>query len=89
MQPTNAFLVVLIINLINMLGVLGIVIRFISFIPFLPVILPVLIWIALIKMFFKDMSFAHAVIVGVIGWVLSIFLIPYLVGMASGFIPSF
>ena len=88
-HPVNAFLVVLIINLINFLGVLGFITPYISFIPFLPVILPVLIWIILIKLFFKEMSIIHAVIVGVVGWLLSIFLIPYLVGMASGFIPSF
>ena len=88
-HPVNAFLVVLIINLINFLGVLGFITPYISFIPFLPVILPVLIWIILIKLFFKEMRIIHAVIVGVVGWLLSIFLIPYLVGMASGFIPSF
>jgi hypothetical protein len=88
-HPANAFLVVLIINLINILGVLGFITPYISFIPFLPVILPVLIWIILIKVFFKEMSILHAVIVGVVGWLLSIFLIPYLVGIASGFIPSF
>jgi hypothetical protein len=88
-HPVNAFLVVLIINLINILGVLGFITPYISFIPFLPVILPVLVWIILIKLFFSEMSILHAIIVGVIGWLLSIFLIPYLVGIASGFIPSF
>ncbi|MEE9323498.1 MAG: hypothetical protein V3U72_03040 [Candidatus Aenigmarchaeota archaeon] len=88
-HPVNAFLVVLIINLVNFLGVLGFIIPYISFVPFLPVILPVLIWIILVKVFFKEMSILHAVILGVVGWLLSIFLIPYLVGIASGFIPSF
>jgi hypothetical protein len=88
-HPANAFLVVLIINLINILGILGFITPYISFVPFVPVILPVLIWIVMIKLFFKEMSILHAVIVGVIGWLLSIFLIPYLVGIASGFIPSF
>lgn len=88
-HPANAFLVVLIINLINILGVLAFITPYISFVPFLPVILPILIWIVMIKIFFKEMSILHAVILGVIGWLLSIFLIPYLVGIASGFIPSF
>ena len=88
-HPVNAFLVVLIINIINFLGVLAFITPLVSFVPFLPVILPVLVWIILIKLFFREMSFLHAVIVGIIGWVLSIFLIPYLVGIASGFIPSF
>lgn len=88
-NPLNAFLVVLIINLINILGVLGFVAPYISFVPFLPVILPVLIWIVMIKAFFGEMSLMHAILVGVVGWLLSIFVIPYLVGIASGFIPSF
>ena len=88
-HPVNAFLVVLIINLINILGVLAFITPYISFIPYIPVILPVLVWILLIKIFFKEMSILHAVILGVIGWLLSIFIIPYLVGIASGFIPSF
>jgi hypothetical protein len=88
-HPVNAFLVVLIINLINLLGVLAFVTPLISFIPFLPVILPVVVWIILIKLFFREMSITHAILVGVIGWLLSTFLIPYFVGIASGFIPSF
>lgn len=88
-HPANAFLVVLIINLINILGVLAFITPMISFIPFLPVILPVLIWVVLIKVFFGELNFLHAVILGVAGYFLSIFLIPILVGMTSGFIPSF
>lgn len=88
-HPANAFLVVLIINIINLLGIIALIASFISFVPFLPVILPVLIWIILIKLFFKEMKFSHAILVGIIGWAISIFLVPYLVGMASGFIPSF
>ncbi|MCK5023446.1 MAG: hypothetical protein KAS04_04710 [Candidatus Aenigmarchaeota archaeon] len=88
-QPANAFLVVLIINLINLIGVMAFIVPMISFVPFLPVLLPIIIWIVMIKLFFKEMSIVHAIMVGVIGWLLSIFLIPYIVGMASGFIPSF
>jgi len=88
-HPANAFLVVLIINLINLLGILALVTPYISFIPFLPVILPVIIWVVLIKAFFGEMEILHAVIVGVVGWLLSIFVVPYLVGIASGFMPSF
>ncbi len=85
----NAFLAVLVINLINFLGLLGLITPFISFIPFLPMILPVIVWIVLMKAFFNDMSLPHAAIVGIIGYVVSIYVIPYLVGIASGFIPSF
>ncbi len=88
-HPANAFLVVLIINIINLLGVVALVVPAISFIPFLGFVLPAIIWILLIKMFFREMKFSHAAIVGIIGFALSIFLIPYLVGMASGFVPAF
>ncbi len=88
-RPANAFLVVLIINIINLPLVMAFIGPMIAFIPFVPVILPVLIWIVMIKLFFKEMSFLHAIIVGVVGWGLSIVLVPLLVGVASGFIPSF
>jgi hypothetical protein len=88
-HPANAFLVVLIINIINLLGVTALVMPMLSSIPYLAVILPVIIWVVLIKLFFKEMKFTHAILVGVVGYALSIFLIPILVGMASGFVPSF
>ena len=88
-HPANAFLVVLIINIINLIGVTAFIMPMLSSIPFLAVILPVIIWIVLIKLFFKEMKFTHAILVGIVGYALSIFLIPILVGMASGFVPSF
>jgi hypothetical protein len=88
-QPANAFLVVLIINIINLLGVTALITTYLPAIPFIGVLLPVIIWIVLIKIFFREMKITHAITVGVIGWLLSMFLIPYLVGRASGFVPSF
>jgi|YelNatPaOPRAMG01_1025707.scaffolds.fasta_scaffold201036_1 hypothetical protein len=85
----NAFLVVLIINIINILGVIGFIYPLISFAPFISTILPIIIWILLIKIFFKEMKFTHAIIVGIIGYALTLFFIPTLVGIASGFMPSF
>ena len=87
-HPVNAFLVVLIINIVNLLGVTALILPYISFVPFMSAILPVLIWIILIKLFFREMKFTHAIVVGVVGWLLSMMLIPYLVAMASGFVPS-
>jgi len=88
-HPANAFLVVLIINIVNLLGIMALISPFISFIPMVTWIAPALIWIILIKLFFKEMKFTHAILVGIVGFVLSMFLIPYLVGMASGFVPVF
>ena len=85
----NAFLVVLVINVINLLGVTALILPYISFIPYLAVILPALIWIVLIKMFFREMKLSHALMVGVVGYFISLFVVPYLVGMAVGFMPGF
>lgn len=85
----NAFIVVLIINLVNLLGVTALIMPYISFIPFLGIILPALIWVLVIKIFFREMKFSHALIVGLAGYFISIFVVPYLVGIASGFVPSF
>jgi hypothetical protein len=88
-HPVNAFLVVLIINIINLLGVVALISPYVSFIPMITWVLPILIWVILIKMFFKEMKFSHAIITGIIGFALSIFLVPMLIGMASGFMPTF
>jgi hypothetical protein len=85
-RPTNAFLLVLVINIINLPVIFGLLTSFASFIPFLPVILPVLIWIILVKFFFKELAITHAVLVGIVGYLLTLFLIPYLIGMAMGFL---
>jgi hypothetical protein len=88
-HPANAFLVVLLINIINLVGIVAIIAPYISSIPIIIPVLPALIWILLIKVFFREMKFTHAILVGIIGFVLSMFLIPILVGMASGFVPAF
>ncbi len=87
-KALNAFIVVLVINIINLPIIFGLISSFLAFVPFLGVILPVLIWIILVKMFFKEMSFLHAIIVGVIGWVVTMFIVPYLIGMVMGFLPA-
>lgn len=82
----NAFLMVLLINLINLFGILA----FLSpLVPMAGLILPVLVWILLTKAFFSEMSWKHALIIGIIGYALSILLIPNLVGYFSAYIPSF
>lgn len=77
----------LIINLINTFGVLGILYPFVSFIPMVYLILPLVLWIVLMKLFFSEMSFMHAAITGVIGFVLSILAMPYLIGIIRPMLP--
>lgn len=85
-QASHAFVVVLVINIINMFGVLNLV-PFISILP--AFLLQIIIWIVLVKLAFRNMAITHVILLSIIGWLVTILIIPYLVGMASGFIPKF
>jgi hypothetical protein len=74
-HPVNSFILVLIINIINLLGVVNVL----GFIPYHIFIIPILVWITLVKAFFHEMEFKHAVIVGIAGYLISIFMVPFLV----------
>lgn len=87
----RAFGVVLIINLINIFGILSLITPFLAAIPFAGyamLILPLLIWIGLVKAFFGEMETSHIAAIGVVGYVLSILIIPLLVGIVQGFLPA-
>lgn len=87
---SRAFLVVLVINLINMLGILGFATPYLMAIPFagyIMLILPLLIWIGLVKAFFSDMEIMHVAVIGVVGYVLSIFVFPWVTGLVMGYLP--
>ena len=89
-NPMHAFLLALAINVINLPIVMGLLYAFIATVPFLGLIagfLPIIIWIVLTKLLFREMAMLHVLLIAVIGYSLSIFLIPSLVAMASGFIP--
>lgn len=89
-QITHAFLLALAINIINIPIVMGLIYTFVSFIPFLGLIsafLPIIIWIVLTKFLFKDLGMLHVLIISVIGYVLTIYLLPSLVNIVAGFIP--
>lgn len=83
-KPANAFAMVLIINAVTYFGILTL---FSSF-PVAGIILPLVIWILLTKAFFSGLALWHALVVGVVGFFLSIFLIPTLVAAASGYLPG-
>jgi hypothetical protein len=83
----KVFIFMLVINAINYFGVVGFITPYISFIPYSYMIVSVLLWIGLMKAFFGEMSMKHAVITGVIGFILSMFVIPTLVGMVQSYIP--
>lgn len=85
----NSFIVVLLANIINMLGVLGLLLPFIAGVPFLGFVLPFLVWVVLLKLFFKDMGMLHIVIVAIVFMLVMIFVTPQITGYVSQFIPSF
>ena len=79
----NAFLMVFIINIINLFGILA----FLSFLGPLIIILPAVIWIVFTKAFFSEMVLWHAVVIGIVGYALSIFLIPNIVAGLGAYLP--
>jgi hypothetical protein len=79
----KAFLVVLIANIINLPIIVGLLSPFISVVPYIGLFLPLIIWVLLLKIFFEDMSFLHALFVGVVFFVLTMVAVPYLVGSVS------
>ncbi len=85
--PTHAFMLALLINIINMPIFSGLLYGFVSFIPFVGIVLPLIIWIIGTKLFFSDIHILHAMIIGVIGFVLSLLVIPTIVSILAGFIP--
>ena len=50
-------------------------------------IISLLLWVGFMKLFFGDLSMAHAAIAGVIGFVLSMFVVPIITGLVLGFLP--
>ena len=89
-NPLHAFLIVLVISIINIFGIVPILGSMLSMLPFaglLIMILPILVWIILVKVFFRDLEMLHVLIIGVLGYFISLYVIPYLVSMVSGFIP--
>ncbi len=83
-KPQNAFLVSLIGNIIILVVFMF---GFASYVPMGTIIVPLVIWFALTKVFFSDMKILHAFLVAMVFFVLTILIIPTIVAMVSGFIP--
>ena len=89
-NPMHAFLLAFIVSMINMFGLIPLLGGFVSALPFagiLVMVLPVLVWFVLVKLFFGDLELLHVLVISVVCYLLSIYLIPMLVSMLSGFIP--
>ena len=82
----HTFLVVFLVNIINFFGILGLLLGFVYMIPFIGLMIPVLVWIALLKVFFNDLTFKGVIILGILMYILSFALVPLLVSTAGSFI---
>jgi hypothetical protein len=82
----NAFLMALVVNVINFFGVMGLLAAFLP-IPYLSLLLPLIVWIALGKLFFPGFGLMHVVIIAVIGFALSVLLVPSITAIVVGFLP--
>ncbi len=86
----RAFLAIFVINLLSIPLVLGYTANAISSISILATIypfLPLILWFAVIKIVFRQMTIGHALIISVIGYILSLFVIPTLVITSRAFLP--
>ena len=86
-KPQNAFLVTLIANIVTYFGVIGLLSGFLSSVPYVIIILPLVVWFILIKLFFSQMNILHAFLTAMIFFMLSMLVVPYLTAIVSGFIP--
>jgi hypothetical protein len=89
-KPQNAFLVTLIASIITYFGIIGLLAGLVSAVPgvsIILIVLPLLVWFVLIKVFFSEMNILHAFLVAVIFFMMSMLVIPYLVSLVAGFIP--
>ncbi len=85
----RSFFVVFVINLITQFGIVGLITGFLPGIAMASIIVNLLLWIGLIKVFFGQMKMSHAAVVGVIGYVVSLIIVPMILGIVLGLVPAF
>lgn len=85
----RSFFVVFVINLITQFGIVGLITGFLPGIAMASIIVNLLLWIGLIKVFFGQMKVSHAAVVGVIGYVVSLIIVPMILGIVLGLVPAF
>ncbi len=89
-SPKNAFIVALIVSLINIFGIMGLLGGFLAMVPFGSILLfalPVIVWFGLLKVFFGEMELLPLLIMSVVCYFVSIYVMPTLTGIVRGFIP--
>ncbi len=86
----QTFSAVLLINILNIPIILGVALQSLSSVPLLSLaipFLPLIVWVVVLKLVFSQISFSHTFLIAVIGYILSIFVIPNLVWSVRGFLP--
>jgi hypothetical protein len=89
-KPLNAFLLAFVVSLINLFGVVSLLGGFLMAIPMgsiVVLLLPIIVWIVLVKVFFSDLGIVPLLIISVIGYFVSIYIVPMLVSLIAGFLP--
>ncbi|UCD03434.1 MAG: hypothetical protein JSV63_02275 [Candidatus Aenigmatarchaeota archaeon] len=90
-RPLNAFILAFVVSLINLFGVVALLGGFLAAVPMgsiIVLVLPVLVWIVLVKLFFRDLSLLPVLIIGVVGYFVSIYIVPILVNIVAGWLPT-
>ena len=86
----QVFITILLINIINIPVVWGFTLKQVSSIDLLASVypfLPLLIWFIVVKLVFRGMKISHSLLISVIGYILSLFVIPTLVLSVRAFLP--
>jgi len=89
-KPSHAFIVSLVITIINILGIVPLLGGMLTTLPFaaiLVMVLPIIVWIVVVKLSFKELKISHVAIISVVCYLLSIYVIPMVMGMVAGMIP--
>ena len=86
----KAFVAILAINIISLPIVWGTTLQAVASVPFASMLLPFLpflIWLIILKSVFSEIRMSHVFLIALIGYILSIVIIPTLVLVARSFIP--
>ena len=85
-ETGNAFLMALVISVVNYAGIVGLLGSVLP-IPMLMFVLPLLVWIVAAKLFFSIMEWKHVLVIGVVGYAISIFIVPPITQIILGLLP--
>jgi len=86
-KVANAFIVILLINAINIFGIMGLMLSFVAAVPLAGFIFPIMVWVLFIKLFFRNLDWLHAIVIGVVSFAISVYVAPYITSFVLTLIP--